>query len=475
MKELTYNQLIHHTFSDYREKIKSIYYSLLNEDKLSDAEKESLLSIVVIFSNQSDVKLHKLAYRIALLYGLKEKDFVPLYDLAINMGLMPVVSLLRSVEGILKRSKDTFFSNLIDGYVDTFKSNNITQTEQQLSLSNFFSETISKPATIIAPTSYGKSELIVSAISNAKLKNILVIVPSKSLLSQTRKRILDAKIDWVDRVLSHPEMYLDTMRHCVCVLTQERASRLLNKNKKLKFELVLVDEAHNILDKDGRNTLLASVIKVLEYRNPTLAIKYLTPFLEHPSSLNIKGSEIEVNSFKITESVKSENYYISDYRLNSNSSTYYDPFWNEFLVRPKNDNYIEYIKQKSARKNIVYFNRPKNIQKFAQELSLNLEPIYSDEIDSAIKEISKATHSDYLLIACMRYGVLYHHGSMTDQIRNYVEYLFRECDDVRYLITSSTLLEGVNLPVERLFLFEIKKGLRKLTPSQFKNLIGRVS
>ncbi|MBF4291533.1 RNA helicase, partial [Vibrio anguillarum] len=144
-----------------------------------------------------------------------------MYDLAINTGLMPVVSLLKNVDGILG-SNDSFFSNLMDGYVSSYKNNNITYTEQQLALNKFFQKNIDNPATIVAPTSYGKSELIISAISAAKYKNILIIVPSKSLLSQTRKRILDAKIEWVDRAISHPEMYQPIMENCVCVLTQER-------------------------------------------------------------------------------------------------------------------------------------------------------------------------------------------------------------------------------------------------------------
>src|SRR5699024_10365841 len=41
--------------------------------------------------------------------------------------------------------------------------------------------------------------------------------------------------------------------------------------------------------------------------------------------------------------------------------------------------------------------------------------------------------------------------------------------------TSSTLLEGMNLPVDKMFVLDNKKGNKKLSPSQFKNLVGRVS
>ncbi|MFH0346616.1 DNA helicase [Bacillus vallismortis] len=45
---------------------------------------------------------------------------------------------------------------------------------------------------------------------------------------------------------------------------------------------------------------------------------------------------------------------------------------------------------------------------------------------------------------------------------------------MRYIVTSSTLLEGVNIPAVTLYLLDNKKGKPNLSPSQFKNLIGRI-
>ena len=69
---------------------------------------------------------------------------------------------------------------------------------------------------------------------------------------------------------------------------------------------------------------------------------------------------------------------------------------------------------------------------------------------------------------------MYHHGSVPDIIKLYIENLFSTEKELKFIVTSSTLLEGVNIPAEKLFLMDYRKGRRKLTPSQFKNLSGRV-
>ncbi|NOI68338.1 DEAD/DEAH box helicase family protein [Vibrio sp. 99-8-1] len=255
MQELTYNRLIHHSFSKTYQSFKETYNQLFDTSEIEDHQRAKILAIVVLFSNQSDKLLNKLAYRMALAYGLKTFDYKPLYDIAINTGLIPVVALLKQVNAfsVDNGMQDSFISNLMDSYVDNFRVHNIVHTEQQVALNGFFSQHSQDSATVVAPTSYGKSELIMSAIEYAKNKNICVLVPSKSLLAQTRKRILDAKIEWVSRIISHPEMCSNSEEPSVYVLTQERLTRLLNQYKTLTFDMVIVDEAHNILDKDGRN------------------------------------------------------------------------------------------------------------------------------------------------------------------------------------------------------------------------------
>ena len=80
----------------------------------------------------------------------------------------------------------------------------------------------------------------------------------------------------------------------------------------------------------------------------------------------------------------------------------------------------------------------------------------------------------YNLLACLRKGVIYHHGSVPDAIRIYIEDLYKRIPEIKFVVTTSTLLSGVNLPAERMFILDNKKGKGKLRPEAFKNLIGRV-
>ena len=480
IKELTLSRLKHHSFSELYKIFISIYQKLFLDGELTDGDKNKILSMVVLFTNQSEKILKRLGYRMALAYGYKTNDYTPLYDIAINSGLIPVVALLKDIQDLPLNTgsgnRDSFLSNMVESYIDNYRDGNIVLTEQQYHLNLFFNDNMNKTSTVVAPTSYGKSELIISAVRYSKNQKICILVPSKSLLSQTRKRVLDARIDWVSRIVSHPEMHRPNDNSSVYILTQERLTRILNKDKEVAFDILIVDEAHNLLDKDGRSTLLASVIKILEFRNEKTAFKFLTPFLKDASSLKIRNSRYQSSDYKINEYVKSELLYIADYRNDGSTLEFYDQFINEYIeLENGSKDFISYLYDNSAKKNIFYFNRPKHIQGFAKKFADYLPEINSKIVKEAAKEISGNTHEKYLLLHCMKHGVLYHHGSMSDAIRNYVEHLYRSCKDIRYLISNSTLLEGVNLPIERMFLLSTNKGLGNLRPSQFKNLIGRVN
>lgn len=78
------------------------------------------------------------------------------------------------------------------------------------------------------------------------------------------------------------------------------------------------------------------------------------------------------------------------------------------------------------------------------------------------------------MIECLKRGVIYHHGSVPDSVRAYVENLYRNLADIKYIVATSTLLSGVNLPATHLFLLDIKKVRSRLTLSSFRNLIGRI-
>jgi len=469
--QLSIKRLINSGFS-------RIYNKLILRERFDGDEVVKLLSIAVILVNQNDINLKRLGYRIVLYYGNRTDDYMPLYDISLNTGLIPVAKLAKKYIDLneVNVSNSYFVNEFVDSYVDSFDKEGIVRTEQQLILNEYFDKEIENTLHVVAPTSYGKSELIVNALKNQVKRKACIIVPSKSLLLQTKKRIIDAKIDWIDRIVSHPEMHDPDLVNSVYILTQERLSRLLNVDQNLIFDYLYIDEAHNLLEKDSRSELLASVISAVCHRNIDVAVKFLTPFVTDVSNLNIRTAPYSDLSYFIDEYVKSERFYIADYRNGKVEQLLYDQFTNEF--HNMNEGYgdsISYVIGNSADKNIIYFNKPKDIEKFVVDLAATQLDVVSHEMLVAINELVDNVDPDYKLIDCLRKGIAYHHGSMSDSVRNYVEYLFRTSIELKYLVSSSTLLEGVNLPIERLFMMSGQKGKGNLTPSQFKNLVGRVN
>ena len=346
-------------------------------------------------------------------------------------------------------------------YLNQFNNNGHILTQEQTNLKEFYKLNTDETIAVIAPTSYGKSELI--------------ITPSKALLNQTKNKILKQNITWLKKLVIFPEMYSERDKNIVAVLTQERLLRLLKDNPELKFDTVIIDEAHDLFIQDDRNLILSTCMIVLQKRNEKTVYKFLTPFINKPSNLKLKHSSYNIKDFGVNEHLKTEKYYIYDTRAKSGLKIY-DQYMNETydIDFDNNLSYIEFIKRLSKNKNIIYFNRPYDIEKFANNFCSCLEDVDDTEIDKAVYNLSNYFDVNYYLVKCIKKGVIYHHGCMPDNIRIYVENLYTNNKNIKYVITSSTLLEGVNIPASQIFIMDNKKGRGNLRPSDFKNLIGRV-
>ena len=338
----------------------------------------------------------------------------------------------------------------------------------------------SKSQLIVAPTSYGKTELILSFIEANKGKNICILTPTKSLLAQTKKRILN-NLGYL-KIITQPEIYIDDEQEVIEVLTQERFLRLLQENPKLSFDLLVVDEVHNLLEKyspeNSRSILLASDIIICYKRNPKLICKYLTPFLKSKDSIELKYIIEQPEWYSVSENVKSEIFYFYD--VNKNVKQILDQFSviNEKLITINSSvvesSDSEIVAKNAGQKNIIYLNTPRSLVEFADELSLQYDSIEDELVCKAVEDIKEYVHNDYKLARCLNKGNIYHHGAVLEAVRYYIEDIYSSIPSIKMLIANSTLLEGVNIPATKMFILDQSRGRRYLSPSSLKNLIGRV-
>lgn len=465
--DLTLKQIIKTDFS-------SLYKIFLTEKCLNSKQYEILSALAICFINADEENVKKLGYRIIVEYCNQTNEYAPLYEIAINRGLYPISRFIE--KHLMEDNEKNFFTEWNDSFTEQYVKDNLCLSEQQDSLIRFFEKNKNKTVSVIAPTSYGKSELIIQTVKEYAGRKICILASTKALLIQTKKRIQKECKGMFSKIVVHPEMYNSNETSCLAVLTQERLLRIFKKDPLLKFDCIVIDEAHEILENEIRSQILADVIIVAKHRNSNVIFKFLTPFLSDNNNLKTRYIAYDIDGFKVNEYIKTEKYYLYDLR-NNNGLRIYDQFLNRYFpiryeksIKSEED----VVKAYSAGKNIIYLNKPTDIEKFALALAEVLPEIHSTQVQEVCENISDYLQPQYNLLRCLQKGIIYHHGSVPDAIRIYIEDLYKKDESVKYVITSSTLLSGVNLPAERMFILDIRRGRSNLRHDSFMNLVGRI-
>lgn len=453
-----------------------LYRRFIINDGITEVDTAKILAVAAYLINLSDDVLNRLGYRVIVEYCNQRKNYHALYDVAVNQGLYPISKFIE--EHYALDSNKNFFTEWNDCFTEQFKQGDAFFTEDQKALNTFFQDCSDESIAVVAPTSYGKSELIIEAVKEYSAKKICIITSTKALLMQTKQRIRQSgMIDKSRKIIVHPEMYNTNEESCIAVLTQERLLRLFKRDDSITFDCIIVDEAHELLEENMRSNILASVIIVATKRNPSVVLKFLTPFVADSNNLRPRYTTYDLKSFKVSEYIKTEKFYFHDLRKGQGSYLY-DQFFNDFYpvdcgVRDKEyeEQFVQYF---AGRKNIIYLNKPVDIERFALELSELLPDVSDPEINDACAHIGQYMQPQYNLLRCLKKGIIYHHGSVPDAIRIYIEKLYKTLPSIKYVVTSSTLLSGINLPAEKMFILDGKKGKGNLSPDSFRNLIGRV-
>lgn len=371
-----------------------------------------------------------------------------------------------------------------------------------------------------APTSFGKSFIVRHHIARLYADNLLsralIIVPTKSLIDDFFEDILTLKqelaLDFV--VFTHSRSIQEAPKKCVFILTQERLSFLIKNNPDFvkTFELVYCDEAHYIsrgyrgfvlrnaiydvvslcgIFKQGGNSKYIFSSPVI--KNPDYYKNKIFTTMDEKLSFHkeIKFSPVEKNIHFIEVDGRSFCHYL--YHESLNEEKFSDKleklstkeFPDDVVTANSSESHIEKNIYAALASNlsggsIFFTTSPLAAHKYALVLSRFLKDrgqfLEVKEIDDLAKYIKDHYDDCFGLIDLLKKGIGLHYGPMPVGLRRAVVSLF-ERGIINYLICTSTLLEGVNLPAKNIFLFSDKfggqTGKEKHTVLSFWNLLGR--
>lgn len=347
---------------------------------------------------------------------------------------------------------------------------------------------------VSAPTSAGKSfivrQWIESATRAADTFRCVYVVPTRALIQEVSEELEQQfagragihTLPWDAEIGDQPQE--------VFVLTQERLHLLQQEDPSFAADLTFVDEAQKFGD-DSRGVLLQQVLDESVSRKPNGQVVFASPLSDNPellleavpvgaSSASLVGGTVTVtqNLFWVNQ-VK---YHPQRWTVEMMTDRGATPIGDVQLpARPspasKRLPLLAVTLGESSSSNVVYVNGAAAAETAARQIyeALGPDAYVGDNADvAALRELSQKTiHRSYALNTCLQRGVAFHYGNMPLLVRVEIERLFRS-GILRYLVCTSTLLEGVNLPCKNLFVRGPRRGRgRVMGAADFWNLAGR--
>ena len=355
---------------------------------------------------------------------------------------------------------------------------------------------------VSAPTSAGKSYIIYRWMGEFLSKNhnatLVYLVPTRALIQQVERdlqKYLKTTGNLKYSITTVPDKrYIAEGIVNILVFTQERLHIFLSGfDVEPTINAMLIDEAHKMGDK-YRGILLQQVIERVITTTPKIRIIFASPLTSNPEILLCDASE----------NLKTQSLSTEDITVNQNliwaKQTYRKPkqwelsLCNDGLISAlgtiqlahapgtsgnKRLAFIAYEIGESTGGNVIYVNRPSDAEKVAELLYQLIGEEFESKRQAELKALSDTVrsiiHKRYGLAKVLQRGIAYHYGNIPLLIRSEIERLFKE-GVVNFLVCTSTLIEGVNMPCKNIFLRGPRKGIRReniMKPADFWNLAGR--
>jgi hypothetical protein len=303
-----------------------------------------------------------------------------------------------------------------------------------------------------APTSFGKSFIVDAFISIKRPRNVLIIVPTLALADETRRR-LHVKFGRKLKVITATEDD-PSEKGNIFIFPQERAISYAEKMPDL--DLLIVDEfykASREFDKDRSAPLIRAILKFgakskqRYFLAPNIASLSDSPFTDGMTFHRVDFNTVFLRKHEIYRKIGKG-------------------------PEAKTHALTEILKSHSG-KTLVYAGTYSAIKEVATALLDQFEHRGSDLLEGFRQWLVENYGPNWLLPRLMRRGVGVHNGQLHRSISQLQVKLFEESEGIQVLLSTSSIIEGVNTSAQNVILWKNKNGASRLTDFEYRNIIGR--
>ena len=379
-------------------------------------------------------------------------------------------------------------------------------------------------AFIQLPTGSGKTRSIELVLRSMMLRKSatrsIVVAPLKALCSEISQNLNNLLPDEVDVKESSEVLEIDPWlteslaSHHVLIFTPEKLSFILHHNNTFVegINLFVFDEAH-LIDNASRGPAYELLLAELFKLNPNAQRILISAVVSNAAdiaewALHNKDAIVQDKTIQISE--KSIGLIGKNGRrvsYVSNDSALDEQFFLPVDLKPQNLKKLNAREktrvfpdtEKHANRDLPlyfanrlisngacaifipqarwiwsFFDRINDLLIRECDLSILRECCDSNELTAITKLIELHYGASNHFTAGISSGILPHYGNLQGAIRQTVEYAI-EHGQALCVACTSTLSEGVNLPIKYLFITGTSNGLTSIKVRDFQNLIGRTA
>lgn len=431
---------------------------------------------------------------------LSEADFLFMRYIAVSCGVPQYYSMLGNFV-------DGFDENLSDVGLDEFsmmvRESAMHTTEGtmlhrfQWDVLNRFEQGHRNRVFLSATTSFGKTFLVYEVVRKMSYRNIALIFPTISLLSENLFKIFtDSEYSWIKEnykihTLSDVQEFGERN---IFIYTPERYLSFLDKNAGVSLDFVFVDEVYKldnsfIIDEVAKENERDVAYRLALHellRNANTDALLVGPYIVLPDDANNQQSSFKVflnhygfliedfNQFDIVSKVEVPVKTAKRIEVG-------DEFVLLFESNSKKDHVIGLVKQLLKRNEnaIVYCSKKPQTEQWAEaliegrgalpEVNNARLAILTNHLEGLFAERKGA---QWIVTKALKRGVGIHHGLVPKYIQQEIINLFND-GILKVLICTTTITEGVNTTAKNMIVLSGNKGTKPLKKFDAQNIEGR--